>query len=389
MDELHKLSTPSLSNEQTTRRENPRSRGINFNAVNPIALKTSRSYERSWMAASSTPITHLQYDFVLPLNEMLHGLDIDQQLRLLAMKEMTVVEIRDGMANLKTKLDQTERDLGQLREVIQRSLYKEMHRPQKWKSFNTAHHKDFQDSQKDTMQNSTHSEDRKQQRKRPEKIGRVSRDNTTPEPSNIWSNLARPMNFIQHLDTMLLHEFERSLASSQANKETSTVKDQSNTSYTAVSDDMFQAVSSSLWSFVNDVKINMLSTLNEPGLESSTTGLGNESISRKSGTQHEKSLESALISIRGETPGKDAGHQHFDKTSDRRPEKRLSEDSIVSSKAEKGKQSKGKSDIEKSATGKTRYTKRPEGKSDTSFKSIEEDVLVPAQFDLVIFEAQK
>lgn len=54
------------------------------------------------------------------------GLDIDDQLRLLALKEMSIVEIKDSIGNLTSKLQRNENELHSLREVIQRSLYKEL-----------------------------------------------------------------------------------------------------------------------------------------------------------------------------------------------------------------------------------------------------------------------
>lgn len=316
MSDLRKLnaSPPQLaSNKDVLTRSNSRSKGINFNTVTPSPLKecNSRPETKTRLSMESRRTPHhsqasgaynhnlckptplhqnFQYEFALPLAEQLRGIDIEEQLRLLALKEMNVVEIKDEISNLKSKLDQTERDLRQLREVIQHSLYKElnMHRP-------TRHAQAGPKSQK--------AQTHVKPTRRPTKSSSTSasgsietNENQHPPAadrlSKIWSNLAKPITFIQQIDTMLLNEFEKSLIADQrtllhanraqltdldSDSDVSPLKDKSNlpkqpspTNYylqmlqsSGNSEDMFQAVSSSLWSFVNDVKTNMLATLNE------------------------------------------------------------------------------------------------------------------------------
>lgn len=278
-------------------RSNSRSKGINFNTVTPSPLKTLNTTSHQVLAEtlasgnqqkvgkrgqidrrSQLPASqkNFQYEFVLPLAEHLKGLDIDEQLRLLALKEMNVVEIKDSISNLKTKLDQTEDDLRCLRDVIQRSLYKEMNVQGTPKS----------QAQKPASQVRTRRHtgvDRSNELKK----------NQPPGLSKIWSNLSKPITFIQQIDTMIQNEFEKSLSADHQSPATkaprenvvksvsenndsghrdydsnpSPLKDRSNYStsyyqhllqYSENPEDMLQAVSSSLWSFVNDVKTNML-----------------------------------------------------------------------------------------------------------------------------------
>lgn len=300
--ELRKLNTPSPQRRGMLSRSNSRSKGINFNTVTPSPLKTLNTTSRQILAETLTsgnqqkagkrgqidrrsqpPASqkNLQYDFVLPLAEHLKGLDIDEQLRLLALKEMNVVEIKDSISNLKNKLDLTENDLRCLREVIQRSLYKEMN-----------------------VQGTP-----KSQAKTPVSQGRSRRrigvdrsielkENHPPGLSKIWSNLSKPITFIQQIDSMIQNEFEKSLSADhqspaikgpRANADKSSLenndsdqrdsdsnpsplRDRSNYTtsyyqhllqYSENPEDMLQAVSSSLWSFVNDVKTNMLATPTE------------------------------------------------------------------------------------------------------------------------------
>ncbi|GEQ71177.1 hypothetical protein JCM33374_g4858 [Metschnikowia sp. JCM 33374] len=118
--------------------------------------------------------------------------------------------------------------------------------------------------------------------------------------SKIWSNFSKPITFIQNLDSMISQEFEKSLGSDKksSSKNTSSATSETragestdanplnrlgfsnsdkNSSFRHLmdsklngmsgiypkesSDDMFQAVSNSLWGFVNDMKTNMASTL--------------------------------------------------------------------------------------------------------------------------------
>lgn len=322
--ELRKLTTPSPQRRSgMVSRSNSRSKGINFNTVTPSPLKTVNTISHNKLpetvtskhqqrinshgqidrqSQGSAQKQHLHYDFVLPLADQLNALDIDEQLRLLALKEMNVVEIKDGISDLKNKLNQTERDLRQLRELIQRSLYKEMvvHSPKSPKQRN---------GQVRTRQRNVSGAD-----------GRSIelKENQPPDRlSKIWSNFSKPITFIHQIDSMIQNEFEKSLGGDypslptnppkesindpskeinhrqrEYNSDPSPLKDRTNYNnpssyyhnllqYSESPEDMLEAVSSSLWSFVNNMKANMLATLNDqteitgkpPPPESETAGI--------------------------------------------------------------------------------------------------------------------
>lgn len=261
----------------------------------------------------------LKYDFTLPPMEEIKNLEFEQQLRLMALKEMSIVELKDNINNLNQKLSDHERDLHKLRELIQRSLYNELQ----------------------TSNNHLSSQN-------PTSLSRESANNRLRGDSNprdeannhrrmsgdksIWSSLSRPLTLIQQLDTMLQNEFEKSLIPDRERdhdrkldkererqekslnlhqiNETETdlpkinsqrsstdeyslissnspLKDKSNNDNINLDDlieetykprykydrnetpttdkerDMLTSVSSSIWSFVNDVKSNVMSSMND------------------------------------------------------------------------------------------------------------------------------
>ncbi|CUM49224.1 Topoisomerase I damage affected protein 11 [Debaryomyces fabryi] len=350
-----KQITPSIKRSNSTR-----SKGINFNvAISPLAinqtppsLKGSHRKTGSYDAknlhlpklpesspSSSTPDSpipsaseELKYDLPLPLMEQLMGMDIDDQLRLLALKEMSIVEIKDSIGNLNSKLQRNEKELHSLREVIQKSLYKEL---------NSSTSKLKNEAQSNTnvtrpqRQNSNPREEaiastKNRTRRRtlssssggaaPVLLSQQSTQNPDKQDrrnSTLWSNLSKPLNLIQQFDSMLQHEFEKSMIpqqnreipsrtthshksrhsedsisslgsiSSPLNSKSKSISEkpsndeldqyfaqQSGISKSKTdgvipkgnhmnSDDMLQAVSSSIWSFVNDVKTNVLSSLGD------------------------------------------------------------------------------------------------------------------------------
>ncbi|CUM52085.1 unnamed protein product [Debaryomyces tyrocola] len=350
-----KQITPSIRRSNSTR-----SKGINFNvAISPLAsgqtppsLKGGHRKTASYDAknlhlpqlpesspSSSTPDSpipsaseELKYDLPLPLTEQLMGLDIDDQLRLLALKEMSIVEIKDSIGNLTSKLQRNESELHSLREVIQRSLYKELNSSSSKLKKETLSNGFVTRPQR---QNSNPREEaiastKNRSRRRtlsssssgvpPVLLSQQLSQNTDKQSrrnSTLWSNLSKPLNLIQQFDSMLQHEFEKSMIPQQNqegsnktidshksrhsedsvssvgsvssplnSKSKSFTEKQSNDEldqYFALqsasdtskdkrdglvstenhmnSDDMIQAVSSSIWSFVNDVKTNVLSSL--------------------------------------------------------------------------------------------------------------------------------
>ncbi|OVF08451.1 putative topoisomerase I damage affected protein [Clavispora lusitaniae] len=173
-----RLNLPSMGISRTK----SRSKGINFNTVSPG--QDTKAVKAPTPSITPSPVkkkpisSPLNHEFTLPSADELSMLGIDEQLRLLALKEMAVVEIKDGISDLENKLLATEQDLGQLRRLIQRSLYREM----------------------------THSGPGNGV----ENQNPHSRSEEDPS-SKLWSNLAKPISFIQSLDALIQHEFEKSL----------------------------------------------------------------------------------------------------------------------------------------------------------------------------------
>lgn len=250
----------------------------------------------------------LKYDVPLPLTDQLAALEIDDQLRLLALKEMAVVEIKDSIANLTAKLNRSDAELHSLREVIQRSLYKELtagsQRPDLHKRQNSNPRDEAIASTKNrtrrrTLSSSTPHLAPQQPVHTPSSVAPHTH-NDDKRHLALWSNLLKPFNLIQQFDTMLQNEFEKSLipqrlpeksvhshakrlsedSMSSSGSAPSPLKaksagptvdldrffaapDEVGASRNRPSEDMLQLVSTSIWSFVNDVKSNVLSSLGE------------------------------------------------------------------------------------------------------------------------------
>ncbi|KAK6464147.1 topoisomerase I damage affected protein 11 [Scheffersomyces coipomensis] len=338
-----------------SRSNSMRSKGFNLNlAVSPLAATPSsqapssinsrklvptislHQVEESPVPTKAPPSpsiqssTDLKYDVPLPsVGQLLH-MDIDEQLRLLALKEMCVVEIKDAVSNLNKKLDKHEKELHRLREVIQKSLYKELTHS----ASNAAIQKDHQDKK-------TNGRPRQDSNPRDEAIASTRRRRTlsssshpnissilnspganggsggevesdTKANSKIWSNLSKPLNLLQQFDTMLQNEFEKSLtggppiqnyhnssinqntyqprrsedsissfgsaapsplksksriAENRADLDQYLAAEYSGPGVKANAEEMLQTVSTSIWTFVNDVKTNVLSSLREEEID--------------------------------------------------------------------------------------------------------------------------
>lgn len=318
-----------------------RGKGISLNlAVSPVNGNNAVSTSRSSFSPSSidknnyiseyletygeTGSLHghgdLKYDFPLPPTELLSLLDIEEQLRLLALKEMFLVELKDNINELTIKLEQNETELHRLREVIQKSLYKELNNTS---SKTTRHQRLASNPREEAISNTRNKSRRSLSFASSSKSVHLSEPITEPvfeespdskSQSTLWSNLSKPLHLIQQFDTMLLQEFEKSLIVSElseANKDTvskSTVnvpntqrkpllsvssvesipsplksksmksvdtKHNINNAYSKAkpfssisnpdtkTEDMIQTVSTSIWSFVNEVKTNVLSSLGD------------------------------------------------------------------------------------------------------------------------------
>ncbi|KAM9909935.1 hypothetical protein OXX69_004958 [Metschnikowia pulcherrima] len=332
-------------------RKNSRSRGINFKTVTPIPVPGPASTRTGTIAeekddekrtksendpnprtlgrkrslsdlpakisshsSNSSPSSSLKYDFSLPTAAQLESLSMSDKLRLLALKEMAVVELKDTMANLQAKIHNSERDLHSLRTVIQRSLYRQLksetstYPRQKGSTgspeiksesllipHSRKHPQQLPGYGNDTLRkahprnsDAGRSETNKLAYPSPPPRSESSSESSGDRSSKLWSNLSKPITFIQSIDQMLSQEFEKSLIGEQTSEKPSpseTASSESNmgsvrkhendesqfrnlvdTRLTGLynresTDDMLQAVSSSLWGFVNDMKTNMVSSL--------------------------------------------------------------------------------------------------------------------------------
>ncbi|ODQ77475.1 hypothetical protein BABINDRAFT_10115 [Babjeviella inositovora NRRL Y-12698] len=196
----------------------------------------------------------------LPINPAtIEGLDMNDQLRLLAMKEMSIVEMRDNIKALTETLQRLETELHDLKQLVQRSLYKEM----------------VPVGRKNLQQKlQTDSEEELDPRAAAIRLTRNRRSSSLTSPqkpkpvktrdpeSKRFSFLAKPLDLLNQFDTMLQNEFEKSLSVRDENfTEASAASDDlAELSFTTPPDqpDVMNTVSNSIWSFVSEVKTNLM-----------------------------------------------------------------------------------------------------------------------------------
>lgn len=253
-----------LSRRLSVAKSTPRPKGLNLNTVSPSpSLKHPSTPDTYGPQSWHEQVHSFEYDVTIPTTKELEKISLNEQLRYLALKEMSVVEINDAINTLKGKLQEAEDDVASLRRVVQQSLFRET------RLNSPATHSDLETG------------------------------------SRIWNNLSKPLTFIQQLDSLINTEFEKALAMDQdtlhahskghqprkrpGRAAPSPLRDKSNTiareshKNLAVDDDMFHTVSSSIWLFVNDVKTNIISSQDEktPACEVRTSsklpGTGNYS----------------------------------------------------------------------------------------------------------------
>lgn len=322
-------------NGSQLRHQRRRSSIISESLPLPLLIETSDdlSFDEKvlFFGPSSRKSPELKYDVPLPLNEKLREMSIDEQLRLLALKEMCLVEIKDQIQNLNSKLSSHENELHDLRQVIQRSLYQELSGATSNNNSQNDSMNDDNNSNKHNKNNGgnldknnnittsnllsrqrTNSNPRDQAleslrgRRRalligPNKEDEIKKTSEEDSKSKIWSGLTKSLNVLNQLDSFVSNEFEQSLKTNkdgqiahseqqqQQKKHHSSHKPRnSEDSITSVgtvssplqsrsarslleyrasqdrkSDDMIHTVSSSIWSFVNEVKTNVLASLSE------------------------------------------------------------------------------------------------------------------------------
>ncbi|RLV89545.1 Topoisomerase I damage affected protein 11 [Spathaspora sp. JA1] len=285
------FKTKSNSSSKLSRSASLRTKGLNIYAVSPIATTPTPTKPKTPIPNSAPKQTShestkpdLKYDVALP--EKLSTLKIEEQLRLLALKEMSIVEIKDSIKTLHSKLALHEQELYKLRKSIQSSLHKEITNTVTAAATTTA-----------SKQPRTSRSNSKPTSNKP----RVLQESNAA--NSLWNGISKPLNM---LDTYLQQEFEKSIipeqhqhqqqqqqhiasqthkltthrshSSSQGSyssigsntsplrgksKTMNTTHNPSHNRHSFVTDDMIQTVSSSIWSFVNDVKSNVLSSLTD------------------------------------------------------------------------------------------------------------------------------
>ncbi|KAI5949225.1 hypothetical protein KGF57_004831 [Candida theae] len=337
-----------------TTKATPKSKGLNVFAVSPLdtgSMSRSQSSEstssnansvkrRSSILSNNTQLPLLsesedetcsssprrtsltpQSETALPSKDHLLQLSIDEQLRILALKEMAIVQIKEQMQNLKTKLHTEEGELHKLREVVQRSLYQEI----SGAASNTAATVNRQRTNSNPRDQAIESIRAK--RRSSSGAARQLDAGSAEEggrPSKLWSGITKPFNMLQQFDTMLQNEFEKSLVLDeekrrheqqrrgeqplqlQSSRESNRVSQHSRRSEESTngaggvtspmqsgtaqslsdyrssddrhSDDVIQKVSDSIWSFVNDVKQNVLSSLNEEDMANKEFDVDDQTI---------------------------------------------------------------------------------------------------------------
>lgn len=135
-------------------------------------------------------------DLILPSIERLLSMEIDDQLRLLALTEMNIVDVKDNIRKLQLKLQQQEQDVMKLRKIIQRSLYRELSTAQ-----NALVTRPDLNRVKGTTSTLTSP-----------KSATTTNNNKSKElQSLIWAKLSNTINMVQQFDDKLLSEFENSL----------------------------------------------------------------------------------------------------------------------------------------------------------------------------------
>lgn len=283
------ISSPPVSHKHTLTRSHSHSlkhrRGSSASTNNPLPqlLEDTDGPQLPIWPQPANEAQGLRYNLELPSDEHLASLDIDDQLKFLALKEMGIVELKDKIGQLNLILHKGEKDLHRLRELVQRSLYKEMSAGYTGSSKHVRQSSNPRDEAIASTKNRTRRRTLSSSSS-PSKHLPVPEHPEPDSKSRLWSNLSKPLGFIQQFDSMLQNEFERSLIPQSLNPQPRTSEESYQSPLRSRSknndvdlpaewtslrsllpqrasrnpEEMFQAVSSSIWSFVNDVRENML-----------------------------------------------------------------------------------------------------------------------------------
>lgn len=333
----------------TLSRSNSRTKGINFNTVSPISSRISTprkpsclgnsdqgnkvtdslrlAADKSYTRASEGPFSasnDLKPENTNVSTKQLSKLSIDEQLRLLALKEMSLVELKDTIADLNLKLRLSEKELQRFRQTIQRNLYREMQissvdhlmqkqelrsrKPEKLPEKHSSTVPATRSRSKSTSRRAPRAvpetgSTTKTQTKESDLLKELTRSPQLPAESDASFLWSKPIAFIQNLDSMIQHDVDKKPSKSPELKSSSR-NPSHNTYYPSNSEHvrrepgalaslyansgslesfketlaetipfkdpevMLQTVSNSLWSFMNEVKQNVLAPSMSPELVS-------------------------------------------------------------------------------------------------------------------------
>ena len=288
----------------------------------------------SIMNSSPTPFSPSKLDNI-PQDEL------SENFRMLASKEMEVLEIKNQLKDLLQRKKDKEFELQQLKLKIEKQLManlKQQNNEQYRHRFEQHTPKSPTSLQKSIIQPSSTYVDPLLD----DSFFPMSSNNADDERNKRQSWFAKPLNFIQQFDNLIYKEFEKlqipdddelSVSKDSSVLDMSYTLDQSKSSKPkeinapiksladdgeASSTDVVQSMSQHLWSFVNDVKSNLLVEENEPisqpapsskqstvkptsRLENPKNRLRTASISkRQSYSQHSHKKRSSSNSIKNE-----------------------------------------------------------------------------------------
>ncbi|ANZ74243.1 BA75_00315T0 [Komagataella pastoris] len=183
---------------------------------------------------------------------------LSDKLRVLATTEMEILEIKEQIKALLEKKRQKEHRVNKLKIEIERSLYKQVHDqvnnvdkissnppPVVTRSPSSSQRPHKLDVEvgvhKDPLRTKTPNE------------GSKSVDNEQKDASNSW--LSKPLSYLQQFDTLIQHEFEKlNLMDELSASNPHTTNELNKTQ---------NSMSSQLWTFMNEVKSNLMLNVDE------------------------------------------------------------------------------------------------------------------------------
>ena len=233
----------STSSNSTPQRDNnfTPSRRISTTPNGKHGISASRPRRRTNSSVTSTDFDELSDTF-----------------RMLATKEMRIVELKEQMKRIQRELELEEAELKKLKTEIGNTIQKDMSSP-------SVSQKTIREDPAEAQAASV-----KQDHSLPSQVKPLQ--SSVSKRTSIWS---KPVNFLNQFDQLLQNEIEKLNKDSFGSSTTST-KDE----------DMLNTVSSSLWTFVSDVKQGLMGDYDtEEDINSNST-----KHEQSNGTAHEQEM---------------------------------------------------------------------------------------------------